>query len=112
MDDVRVSSKLLHPEVLPVSRDTIQKELEKPRTTLPYFTKYEHTALVYTRAQQLADGAKPLVSLDGLLPSDPQFVYELAIKEIAEQKLPYIIHRRFPDGSSEYWNATELSVIW
>jgi DNA-directed RNA polymerase I, II, and III subunit RPABC2 len=112
MEDVRVSSKLIHPEVLPVSRDTITESLETTRITLPYFSKYEHTALVYTRAQQLADGAKPLVSLDGLRPSDPQFVYELAIKEIAEQKLPYIIHRRFPNGTSEYWNATELTVIW
>jgi DNA-directed RNA polymerase I, II, and III subunit RPABC2 len=112
MEEVRVSSKLLHPEVLPVSRDTITTSLETPRTSLPYFSKYEHTALVYTRAQQLADGAKPLVSLDGLVPSDPQFVYTLAMKEIAEQKLPYIIHRRFPDGRSEYWNAMELTIIW
>jgi len=29
-----------------------------------------------------------------------------------EQKLPFIIHRRLPNGVSEYWSAMELSVIW
>jgi hypothetical protein len=36
----------------------------------------------------------------------------LAKKEILEQKLPFIIHRRLPNGVSEYWSATELSLIW
>jgi len=44
--------------------------------------------------------------------SDPQFVWKLAEKEIHEQKLPFIIHRRLPSGVSEYWSTNELSVIW
>ena len=47
-----------------------------------------------------------------MLTSDPQFVWKLAEKEIHEQKLPFIIHRRLPSGVSEYWSTTELSVIW
>jgi hypothetical protein len=44
--------------------------------------------------------------------SDPLFVWKVAEKEIYEKKLPFIIHRRLPDGHSEYWSAMELSVIW
>lgn len=109
MEDVRFSSRIIHPEVQSVSRDSI---MEQERVTLPFFTKYEFTALIGARAQQLAEGAKPLVNLEGLLTSSPRFVWELAEKEINNKKLPFIIHRQFPNGKAEYWSATELSIIW
>jgi len=109
MEDVRFSSRIIHPEVQSVSRDSIS---EQDRVTLPFFTKYEFTTLVGIRAQQLAEGAKPLVTLEGLITSSPRFVWELAEKEITNKKLPFIIHRQFPNGNAEYWSATELSIIW
>lgn len=112
MQEVRFSSKIIHPEVHPVSRDEITETFKNPRSTMPYFTKYEYTTLIGTRAQQIAEGAKPLVSLDGILTSSPKFVWDVAEKEVNEKKLPFIIHRRFPNGTSEYWSATELNIIW
>lgn len=112
MEQVKVESKILHPEVLPISREAVEESLKKDRITLPYFNKYEYVTLVGTRAQQLAEGAKPLVSLDGMVTSDSRFVWKLAEKEILEKKLPFIVHRRLPDGTSEYWSAMELSVMW
>lgn len=109
MDQLRFSSKLIHPEVQPVARDAVDTT---NRITLPFYSKYEYTTLLGIRAQQIADGAKPLVSLEGLQTSHPQFVWKLAEKEIQERKLPFIVHRRLPNGTSEYWSATELSVIW
>jgi len=112
MEQVRFDSKVLHPEVEPVTREDVQEALKVAKTTLPHFTKYEYVTLIGMRAQQLAEGAKPLVSIDGLLTSDPKFVWNVAEKEIFERKLPFIIHRRLPDGTSEYWNTQELSVMW
>ena len=112
MEQLRESSKLLHPEVISVTRENIVESQKSERTTMPYYSKYEYTVLLGTRAQQLAEGAKPLVSLDGMVTSDPKFVWNLAQKEIMEQKLPFIIHRRLPNGVSEYWSATELTVVW
>jgi DNA-directed RNA polymerase I, II, and III subunit RPABC2 len=112
MEEIRFQSRIIHPEVQPVTRESIMEALKAARVTYPYFTKYEYTALVGIRAQQIAEGAKPLVSLDGMIPSAPRFVWDLAMREIHEKKLPYIIHRRLPNGISEYWSATELSVIW
>ena len=109
MDQLRFSSKLIHPEVQPVARDAVDTA---DRITLPFYSKYEYTTLLGIRAQQIADGAKPLVSLEGLQTSHPQFVWKLAEKEIQERKLPFIVHRRLPNATSEYWSATELSVIW
>jgi DNA-directed RNA polymerase subunit K/omega len=109
MDELRISSKILHPEVQSIERETVDPRV---RTTLPYYTKYEYTAMVGLRAQQLADGAKPLVSLTGMDKSSAQFVTTLAQKEILDQVLPFIVHRRLPNGVSEYWSANELSVMW
>lgn len=109
MEDVRFSSRIIHPEVLSVSRESVS---DQDRVTLPFFTKYEQVTLIGIRAQQLAEGAKPVVALDGLITSNPRFVWELAEKEIFNKKLPFIIHRQFPNGKAEYWSATELSIIW
>lgn len=109
MDELRFNSRLLHPEVQPVGRDAVDPS---KRITLPHYSKYEYTTLLGIRAQQIADGATPLVTLEGLQTSHPQFIWKLAEKEIHERKVPFIVHRRLPNGVSEYWSATELSVIW
>ena len=112
MEQVRFDSKILHPEVQSVTRESVQDALKEAKTTLPFYTKYEQVTLIGTRAQQLAEGSKPLVSLDGMLTSDPRFVWNVAEREVHERKLPFIIHRRLPNGVSEYWSAMELSVMW
>lgn len=102
-----------HPEVKPVFRKEVIENVKKPRFTREYFTKYEYTALVATRAQQLAEGAKPMVSLDGLKASDPiMFVWNVAKREIEQRKLPFVVRRQLPNGESEYWSAQEMEVMW
>jgi DNA-directed RNA polymerase I, II, and III subunit RPABC2 len=101
-----------HPEVQPIFRKDVADNIKQPRITREYFTKYEYTSLLATRAQQLAEGAKPLISLDGLKTSDPLFVWNLADKEIKQRKLPFIVRRQLPDGTAEFWSAQELEVMW
>jgi len=112
MEELRIKSRLLHPEVQAVSRDEVTEALKNNRVMDPYYTKYEYVALLGTRIQQLSEGAAPLVSIDGMVTSDPRFLENVAKKEINEKKLPFIIHRRVPNGQSEYWSTTELSVMW
>ena len=112
MEELRFESRVLHPEVQAVERDKVADTLNTPRVTDPYYTKYEYTCLVGTRAQQIADGARPLISLDGIVTSDPLFVWTVAEREIAQGVLPFIIHRRLPSGVSEYWSAMELKIVW
>ena len=63
-----------HPEVKPIFRNEVMDASKQPRITREYFTKYEYTTLLATRAEQVAQGAKPLVTLEGLKTSDPMFV--------------------------------------
>jgi DNA-directed RNA polymerase I, II, and III subunit RPABC2 len=101
-----------HPEVKPVFRKDVAENVQQPRVTRPYFTKYEFTALMATRAQQLAEGAKPMASMEGLRTSDPMFVWNLARREIEQRQLPFVIRRQLPNGAAEFWSAQELEVIW
>jgi len=112
MEELRIQSRILHPEVQAVSRDEVVEALKNNRVTDPYYTKYEYVALLGTRIQQLSGGAAPLVSIDGMVTSSPLFLELVAKKEISEKKLPFIIHRRIPNGQAEYWSTTELSIMW
>lgn len=101
-----------HPEVKPVFRSEVVESVKEPRVTRGYYTKYEYTALVAMRAQQLAEGAKPLVELTGLRTSDPLFVWNVAKREIEQRKLPFIVRRQLPDGTAEFWSTQEMEILW
>jgi DNA-directed RNA polymerase subunit K/omega len=112
MESLKISSRQIHSEVIPISRPEIKESLNSDRKTLPYFSKYEYTVLLGIRAQQISEGSKPLCDLKGLNQLSPDFVWQIAKQEISEKKLPFIIHRRLPNGVSEYWNTSELTIIW
>ena len=101
-----------HPEVKPVFRSQVVESVKEPRVTRGYYTKYEYTALVAMRAQQLAEGAKPLVELTGLRTSDPLFVWNVAKREIEQRKLPFIVRRQMPDKTAEFWSVQEMEAMW
>jgi DNA-directed RNA polymerase subunit K/omega len=101
-----------HPEVKPIFRKEVIEAVKHPRETRPYFTKYEYVHLLAVRTQQLAEGAKPLVSLDGLNTSDPRLVEKLAKREIEQRKLPFLVNRIFPDKDAEKWSVQELEIMW
>ena len=101
-----------HPEVKPVFRQEVVEAVKQPRITREFYTKYEYTTLLATRAQQLAVGAKPLVTLDGLKQSDPMFIWSVAKREIEQRKLPFLVRRQLPNGTSEYWSTQELEMMW
>jgi DNA-directed RNA polymerase I, II, and III subunit RPABC2 len=37
--------------------------------------------------------------------------YLIALKEFEEKKIPFIIRRPLPDGTSEYWRLSDLEII-
>ena len=75
--------------------------------TIPILTKYEKAKVLGLRAKQLNGGAKSFITyktniIDG---------YLIALKELEEKKLPFIIRRPIPGGASEYWNVKDLELI-
>lgn len=101
-----------HPHVKPVFRADIHKTPVEARVTQAYYTKYEFVDLLGIRAQQIAEGARPLVSIEGLKTSDPMFVWNVAKREIEQRKLPFIVRRHMPDKTAEDWSVQELETMW
>ncbi|ODV79156.1 putative RNA polymerase [Suhomyces tanzawaensis NRRL Y-17324] len=84
------------------------KELAIPkekRNTTPYMTKYERARVLGTRALQISLNAPVLVDIEG--ETDP---LQIAMKELAQRKIPLVVRRYLPDGSFEDWGCDELIV--
>lgn len=73
------------------------------RKTTPYMTKYERARLLGTRALQISMNAPVLVDLEG--ETDP---LQIALKELAQKKIPLVVRRFLPDGHYEDWTCDEL----
>jgi len=76
------------------------------KQTKPFLTKYEKTKLIGVRAQMLANGAMPLVNVS----KNVTDTVAIAEQELAEKKIPLLIRRYLPDGTSEDWRLEDLLV--
>lgn len=82
----------------------IVDELHK---TYPFITKYEYARVIGMRAKQINNGADPFVKVDrGMIDG-----YTIALKEMEEKKIPFIIARPLPNGGREYWKLQDLELI-
>lgn len=75
--------------------------------TLPILSKYERTRILGERAKQINDGAKAFVK------TDPSVIdgYLIALAEMEQKKIPFIIRRPLSGGASEYWKLKDLEVL-
>jgi DNA-directed RNA polymerase subunit K/omega len=90
-----------------VTRDGRGIIVDSLHKTIPILTKYEMTRILGQRAKQIDSGAKsfvkvPLNVIDG---------YFIAMLELEQKKIPFIIKRPLPNGGVEYWNVSDLEII-
>ncbi len=96
------------PMVITDVSETKLNMLQKPKVTIDFLTKYEKTRVLGLRIKQLEQGARPLVDDTGI-----QTEKEIAFKELAERKLPFIVRRyisRQPD-KFEDWKLADLRLF-
>jgi DNA-directed RNA polymerase I, II, and III subunit RPABC2 len=75
--------------------------------TLPILTRYEKARALGERTKQINSGAKPFVKVDETIIDG----YLIALKELEEKKLPFIIKRPLPNGGCEYWKLSDLEIL-
>jgi DNA-directed RNA polymerase subunit K/omega len=81
--------------------------VDKKHKSLPFLTIYERTKILGTRTNQLADGARPFVSVPEYV-TDP---LEIAKLELEQRRLPFLVKRPMPDGTFEYWRLNDLMIL-
>ena len=90
-----------------VVRDANGVIVDSLHKTLPMLTKYEKTRILGQRAKQINDGATPFIKVpEGVIDG-----YLIAIRELEEKKIPFIIRRPLPNRGSEYWMVEDLEIV-
>lgn len=90
-----------------ITRDSKGNIIDPLHKTLPFITNYEKTRIIGERAKQINEGAEPLVEVDKSIIDG----YLIALKEYEEKKIPFIIQRPLPNGTSEYWKVSDLEYL-
>lgn len=90
----------------------IRESNEKQYITLPWMTKYEFDQVIGLRTMHLSKGAMPMIQLpDGFRIEGNMELRKVAIDELRQKKLPYMVKRSLPNGKAEYWPVSKLSLI-
>lgn len=76
-------------------------------TSQPFLSVYERTKILGFRANQLAQGARPYV----VVPEHVTKTLDIAVMELEQRRLPYIIKRPMPNGTFEYWRLSDLMIL-
>lgn len=98
-DEIETMSKVV--------RNNIGTIIDPLHKTLPFITKYEKARILGERAKQLNAGAQPFVKVDDNVIDG----YLIALKELEEKKIPFIIKRPLPNGGCEYWKLSDLVIL-
>ena len=75
--------------------------------TFPYLTKFEKAKILGQRAKQINNGSPIFVKVT------PNIIdgHTIALMELQQKKIPFIIKRPLPNGSSEYWKVSDLNLF-
>jgi len=76
--------------------------------TSPFMTKYERTRILAERTVQINMGMQTFLdnSYDNMMDG-----FLIAMEEMKQKKIPFIIKRPLPNGAFEYWNACDLEML-
>ena len=95
-----------------VVRDKIGTIVDPLHRTIPILTKYEKTRILGIRTKQLNNGAEPYITSKVNVTSEKVIDgYPIALRELEEKKLPFIIRRPIPGGGMEYWYLQDLEIL-
>jgi DNA-directed RNA polymerase I, II, and III subunit RPABC2 len=90
-----------------VVRDTKGIIIDPLHKTLPILSRYEKARILGERAEQINSGAQPFIDIESSMIDG----YLIALKELEQKKIPFIIQRPLPNGGCEYWRLTDLEII-
>ena len=76
--------------------------------TLPILTKYEKARILGERAKQINSGAKLFIEVEPNITDG----YLIALKELEQKKIPFVIKRPLPNGGCEYWKLSDLEILY
>lgn len=97
-------------ELIALSKITRNKDgiiVDPLHKTFPYLTKFERAKILGQRAKQINNGSPIFVKVT------PNIIegHTIALMELQQKKIPFIIKRPLPNGSNEYWKVSDLNML-
>jgi DNA-directed RNA polymerase subunit K/omega len=89
----------------------VMEHLNDIKISKPIMTIYEFDKIIALRTQQIASGA-PLFIND--MTTDVKSNMELrqiALKELTEGRLPFMVERKLPNNKKEYYRVRDLDLV-
>jgi len=90
-----------------IVRDSHGTVIDPLHKTVPFLTKYEKARILGERAKQINAGAKPFVKIDNNVIDG----YLIALAELEQKMIPFIVKRPLPMGGCEYWRLRDLEIL-
>ena len=90
-----------------VIRDKDNLIIDPLHRTIPILSRYEKARILGERAKQLNMGAKSFIEVDETVIDG----YLIALKELEQKRIPFIVQRPLPNGGSEYWRLSDLEIL-
>ena len=90
-----------------IVRDNHGNIIDPLHKTLPFLTKYEKARILGERAKQINAGGSPFVKVE----SNVIDGYLIALSELEQKAIPFILKRPLPNGGCEYWKLRDLEIL-
>jgi DNA-directed RNA polymerase subunit K/omega len=90
-----------------IVRNELGAIIDPLHKTLPFLTKYEKARILGERSKQLNAGALPFIKVDPTVIDG----YLIALAELEQKKIPFIVKRPMPNGGCEYWKLKDLEFL-
>ena len=87
----------------------ILNSLDKPKISKMIMTKYEFNSVISLRTTQIALGAIPFIDIKDDIKSNMD-LRKIAIEELKQNKIPYIIKRPLPNNKYEFVRVRDLNL--
>tara|TARA_B110001450_G_scaffold248860_1_gene265520 strand:- start:1726 stop:2064 length:339 start_codon:yes stop_codon:yes gene_type:complete len=94
-----------------VSVNETYTKLEEKKFSKPIMTKYEFDQVISQRATMIAHGSQPFIKSDDYNIKSNFELRSIAIKELLNGKLPFIIKRPLPNNKYDLYRVKDLDLV-
>ena len=106
IDDEDAYKTISKYEIVSINETYKHKNQNKKKAS-PYLTKFERAKILGQRAKQINNGSPIFVKVT------PNIIdgHTIALMELQQKKIPFIIKRPLPNGSNQYWKVSDLNIL-
>ena len=89
----------------------IIEHLNDVKISKPIMTIYEFDKIIALRTQQIASGAPLFIDNITTDVKSNMELRQIALKELTEGRLPFMVERKLPNNKKEYYRVRDLDLV-